>query len=409
MLKKMRWRFIGAAMMAFTTVVLSLLGCVNIWNYCNIISQLDNTLTTLYEVGESGFNLMFQEDEPPPPRDSDLSFSGETPYMIRFFSVQYSASGELLDINQDYIASISEDEALRFTDQVLEDGKEHGFYSSYRYLIKMTDDATTVIFLNAERELHAIRDLLIITLLIAAICLVIVFLLVLLLSKRAVAPYMRNLEMQKQFITNAGHELKTPLTAISTSADVLAMEHEDDEWVQNIQLQSGKLSKLITNLITLSRLDEEKPSLEKSEFSLSDALWETADSFMPLMRAKDKVYFQSIEDGLTVTGDRAAVQQMVSILLDNAVKYSLPNGRIGLKAFRKGRKTLIEVSNTCEEINRSELKHIFDRFYRVDKSHSEMVGGSGIGLSIARATAEALDGKITAKMSGDTICFRITL
>ena len=406
MLKKMRWRFIGAAMIAFTAVVLTLLGCVNIWNYWNITTQLDNTLTILYEVDESEFNLVFQEGAP--PRGSSFPFTGEAPYMIRFFSVCYGESGELLNINQDYIASVSEDEALSFTGHVLEAGKERGFYGGYRYLMKTSDGETTVIFLNAERELYAVRDLLINTLLIAAICLVVVFFLVLFLAKRAVAPYMRNLEMQKQFITNAGHELKTPLTAISTSADVLAMEHADDEWVQNIQIQSGRLSKLIANLITLSRLDEERPALEKSEFSLNDALWETADSFMPLIRARGKTYSQSIEDSLTVTSNCAAVQQMVSILLDNAVKYSPPGAEISLKAFRKGRRTVIEVSNTCGEIDYSELKHIFDRFYRVDKSHSETVSGSGIGLSIARATAEALGGKISAELSGDTICFRIT-
>ena len=156
-------------------------------------------------------------------------------------------------------------------------------------------------------------------------------------------------------------------------------------------------------------MDEERPSLEKSEFSLSDALWETSDSFMPLIQAKGRSYSQSIEDDLQVTSDCAAVQQMVSILLDNAVKYSPLDGKISLSAFRKGRRTVIEVSNTCGEIDRSELKHIFDRFYRVDKSHSEAVGGSGIGLSIARATAEALGGKIRAELSGGTICFRITL
>ena len=216
-----------------------------------------NQYTVLYEVGGSKFNLVFQEGAP--PRGSGFPFSGEAPYMIRFFAVYYGESGELLDINQDYIASVSENEALSFADHVLEAGKEQGFYGGYRYLMKTSGGETTVIFLNAERELYAVRDLFISTLLIAVICLVVVFLLVMLLAKRAVAPYMRNLEMQKQFITNAGHELKTPLTAISTSADVLAMEHRDDEWVQNIQVQSGRLSKLIANLITLSRLDEGAP------------------------------------------------------------------------------------------------------------------------------------------------------
>ena len=387
--------------------MLALLGCVNIWSYWNTIAQLDHTLTVLYEAGKSESGPVFQGGEP--PRGNDFPFSGEAPYMIRFFAVRYSESGELLDINQDYIASVSESEALSFAGRVLEGGKEHGFYGSYRYFVKTAERETTVIFLNAERELHAVRGLLVNTLLIAAISLVIVFLLVLLLAKRAVAPYMRNLEMQKQFITNAGHELKTPLTAISTSADVLAMEHGDNEWVQNIQVQSGRLARLITNLITLSRLDEERPALEKSEFSLSDALWETADSFLPLMRARGKAYSQSIGDGLAVNSNRAAVQQMASILLDNAVTHSPPGAKISLKAFRKGRRIAIEVSNTCEELARPELKHLFDRFYRVDQSHSETASGSGIGLSVAKATAEALGGKIHAELSGNVICFQITL
>lgn len=407
MLKKMRWRFIGAAMIAFTAVVLTLLCCINIWNYWNMTARLDNTLAVLYEIDEKGLDLVPQQEKP--PQGHTAPFSGEMPYMIRFFSVQYDENGKFLNINQDYIASVSEDEALNFADHVLETGRERGFHDVYRFLVNAADGKTTVIFLNAEKELLAARDLLATTLVVSGLCLVVVFILVLLLAGRAVKPYMRNLEMQRQFITNAGHELKTPLTAISTSADVLAMEYEGDEWVQNIQVQSGKLSKLIANLITLSRLDEERPSLEKSEFSLSDALWETSDSFMPLIQARGKLYSQSIEDNLQVTSDRAAVQQMVSILLDNAVKYSLPYGRISLEAFRKGRRTVIEVSNTCGEIDYSELKHIFDRFYRVDKSHSETVSGSGIGLSIARATAEALGGKICAEMSGDTIRFRITL
>ena len=133
------------------------------------------------------------------------------------------------------------------------------------------------------------------------------------------------------------------------------------------------------------------------------------DSFIPLIRARGKTYSQSIEDGLTVTSNCAAVQQMVSILLDNAVKHSPPGSEISLISFRKGRRIVITVSNTCEELDPSELKHLFDRFYRVDKSHSETANGSGIGLSIAKATAETLGGKIRVEMSGDIIRFQITL
>lgn len=268
---------------------------------------------------------------------------------------------------------------------------------------------TSVIFLNSERELHAIRALFWITAAVAGGCLVIVFLLVLLFSRRAIAPYMRNLAMQKQFITNASHELKTPLTAISTSADVLAMEYENDEWVKNIQSQSVRLSRLISDLVTLSRLDEENPFPERAEFSLSDAVWETAEPFTALARSRGRSYSQNIEDGLTMTGDRTAVQQMVSILLDNANKYTPEGSSIFLSARRAGRKNEIAVSNTCESAESIDVTRLFDRFYRADESHSTRIGGTGIGLSIARATAEAHGGTIEASVSGDTITFRVKI
>ena len=173
--------------------------------------------------------------------------------------------------------------------------------------------------------------------------LLLVFALVVLFSGRAIAPYLRNLAAQKQFITNASHELKTPLTAISTSADVLAMESGENEWVQNIQSQSGRLSRRISSLVTLCRLDEENPFPERTEFSLSDAVWEIAEPFSSLAAAKGKEYTQYIEDGITITGGRTAIGRLVSILLDNAIKYSADCGVIRLHVCRSGKRAEIEV------------------------------------------------------------------
>ena len=381
MLKRMSRRFIGAAMAAITAVVLVLLCCLNLWNYRGVADQLDSTLDLLAAADGSWPDFALQQ--PAPPRGGG-PFSGEMPYMIRFFAVHYDAGA-------------------------LAGGRTRGFYKGYRYLVRGDGGAKSVIFLNAERELGAVRSLLATTAAVAALCLAAVFILVLLLARRAVKPYMRNLEMQKQFITNAGHELKTPLTAISTSADVLALELGDDEWVRNIQTQSARLSKLVAGLVTLSRLDEEDPLPEKARFSLSDALWEAADPFAPLIKAGGKSYSQRIEDGLTVTGDRAAVQQVVSILLDNAVKYSPEGGEISLRAFRSGRRAVIEVYNTCEGLDKTDLERLFDRFYRADKSRSGAVKGSGIGLSIAKAAVETHGGRIRAEKSAHGIMFQVTL
>ena len=424
MLKKMQRRFVGAAMAAFTAVILVLFCVVNAGNYRSVASQQDDTLSQLLALGSQSaptngetppdkpdgeVGAALPDNVPVPRIDGGKNFSPEVPYMFRYFSVRYDADGTLAQVDQDFIASISRGEAEAYAADVLALSRQHGYYKGYRYLVAASSDGTSVIFLNSERELHSICALFWITAAVAGGCLVVVFLLVLLFSRRAIAPYMRNLAMQKQFITNASHELKTPLTAISTSADVHAMEYEDDEWVKNIQSQSVRLSRLISDLVTLSRLDEENPFPERAEFSLSDAVWETAEPFTALARSHSRSYTQNIEDGLTMTGDRAAVQQMVSILLDNANKYTPEGGSISLSARRAGWKNEIAVSNTCEGAESIDVTRLFDRFYRADESHSTRIGGTGIGLSIARATAEAHGGTIEASVSGNTITFRVKI
>ena len=398
MLKKMRWRFIGAAMAAFTAVVLTLLCFVNLWNYHSVTAQQDEALTRLMEIEDQ--QMPFSSRRGALPFDDWSHFSPEVQYSLRFFSVHYDTNGIVSRVNQDYIASISESDAETYADAVLESGKAHGYESGYRYLVSTTEDETVVLFLNSEREIQTMRSLLWITLAIAAVCLAVVFGLVVLFSQRAITPYLKNMEAQKQFITNAGHELKTPLTAISTSADVLAMEHDGDEWVHNIQVQSGRLSKLITSLVALSRLDEENPFPVRTEFSLSDALWEISEPFGSLAQAKGKAYTQDIADGLTVTGDRTAIQQMFSILLDNALKYSPDGGSISLTTQRSGKRAEVTVSNTVDTAQSIDTTRLFDRFYRADESHSGAVSGTGIGLSIVKATVEAHGGTISVRQEG---------
>lgn len=408
MLKKMRRRFIGAAMTAFLAVVLLLVCAVNLWNYKMVTGQQDFLLKKLLEIDSM--------EIPPPKSDEFLmpmffdNSSGEMPYMIRFFVVRCNEQGEVQSINQDYIASVSTEDAKAFASHVFEKGGENGYYQGYRYLNYKTDTGSVLIFLNSERELQTIKTLLLITGIIAVCSLLAVFVLVVAFSHRAIAPYVRNIETQKQFITDAGHELRTPLTSISASADILAMEYTDDEWVQNIQSQSIRLSKLISNLVTLSRLDEEQPFPEKTDFSLSEAVWEISEPFGALAEAGGKEYVQHIEEGIIFHGDRKAIQQMISILMDNAVRYSNDGGKIRLDVRRRHKKVEITVYNTCILDGDIDMKRLFDRFYRPDKSRSVNLGGTGIGLSIARATVMAHGGTIKAESSkGNNITFTVLL
>lgn len=392
-------------MTAFAAVILTLLCAVNVWNYHNITAQQDSSLVHLSQV--SGEGKAFPPEPGVLPFDGGRSFSKEVQYMLRFFSVHFDSSGNVTRVDKDHVVSVSEEEAQSYANEVLSEKKSAGYYNSYRFLVKSSENETTVLFLNSEKELQSVRSLSVLTVTIAAACLLIVFLLVILFSKRAIAPYARNLETQKQFITNASHELKTPLTAISTSADVLEMEYADDEWVQNIKFQSGRLSKLISNLVTLSRLDEENPFPEKCEFSLSDALWEISEPFETLAAAKGFRYERNIENNLTATGDCSAIQQMISILLDNALKYTSKSGRIFLNAYGNGKRNVIEIRNTCNTEEIPDLSRLFERFYRPDNSRSKSTGGTGIGLSIAKATAEAHGGTIKAEKTANGIMFKI--
>lgn len=408
MLKKMRWRFIRAAMAAFFVVIFTLLCGINLWNYGNITQQQDRTLKMLLTFDTKEHRPSPGEGAPPPNVSLPFGdFSPEIQYMVRFFAVYCDASGNIERINQDYIASVSDEDAEAFTADILKTEKTNGYYKGYRYLVEESATGKILVFLNSEREIQSMKSLLFITGLVAIGCLIVVFILVVIISRHAIAPYLRNIETQKRFITNAGHELKTPLTAIATSADVLALESADNEWVKNIQFQSKRMSKLISDLIALSRLDEVQPLPNKTAFSLTDAIWELSESFASIAAAGQKEYIAHIEDEIQMVGDKSAIQQVVSILLDNAIKYSDPNGKIRLNVTRKQRKTEITVYNTCHIQNYKNINRIFDRFYRLEEAHSSR-SSYGIGLSIAKAIIENHNGTIHAESkNGNDLLIRI--
>lgn len=405
MLKKMRWRFILAAMIATFTVTGVLVAIINIGNYSSTARRQDATAIAILDFQrESGGNMLSSNEGP--FRDQ----SPEKPYALRFFSVQCNPQGEVISVARDHIASISESDAAAYAQKVLQKGKGSGYYGEYRYVVQYDAAGIRLIFLNCAGDLEFMRSLLKTSSTVAAISFLSIFFLVVLLSKRAINPYVKNMELQKRFITDASHEIKTPLTAISASADVLSMEYADNEWVETIQKQSARLSRLVSSLVTLSRLDEEQPLAEKAEFSFSDAAWEISESFCAIAKAKGKTYVQDIEENLSFCGDRTAIQQMISILLDNAVRYSDEGGQIKLAAYRQHKNIVLEVSNTCDLPDTSVLPRLFDRFYRPDESRSVNTGGYGIGLSIAKATAEAHNGRIAVESEqGKTICFRVVL
>ena len=216
-------------------------------------------------------------------------------------------------------------------------------------------------------------------------------------------------EQQKQFITDASHELKTPITVIATSLKVLEMETGKQKWIDKAQAQTEKLTELVNSMVTLSRMDEEESPLRMEEFNVSDAVEETAGSFSDFALSHGHEMRINVEPGIKYRGDEYAVRQLVSILLDNAVKYAADATPISVELCRVRKGVVLRAENTCVSPENIDTEKLFDRFYRADPSRSESGAGFGIGLSIARSIAEGHKGHISAEIIGDKIVFEAEL
>ena len=408
MLKKIQRRFVLSSLAAFSLVMLVLTAGINLMNYHQTRLKQERTLDGILEYEQVSASL--SEEQRIPINQMDWVENPEGEFTSRFFLVHCSVNGSVSVFGNEYISSVDESDADSYTRAVLDLGKDSGVYGDYRYRVSEADGELTIVFLNIADSARFCRTLLLISALILCGSILIVTALVILLSGAAMKPFLQNLERQKRFITDAGHELKTPITSISTSADILELTTPDNEWVRNIQKQSERLAKLVAELVTLSRLDEEVPFPEKAVFSLSEAAWEAAEAMETLASADGRHYTQSIEDHITTYGDRASIQKLLSVLLDNSLRYTPQNGEIRFSVVQKRHRIIIEVSNTCTLDRSLDPERLFDRFYRPDESRSTHTGGSGIGLAIAREITEAHGGKITAKISdAHMITFRVVL
>ena len=408
MLKKMRWRVIFSAMLSFFVVIALIAFLVNIVNYCVVTRRIDQTLSYVLKYEE---NLLYhQAPGGPPPRPFREMPDVESNYMTRFFIVRFDSDGNILSIYTDYIASVDKLDAAAYAEQALKQKTDNGYIKDYRYMKKDINGNAVIIFLNITREPQFMESLLTLTVAVASVSLVLVFIFVFIFSGKAIKPMINNIEQQKQFITDASHELKTPLTSISTSVDVISLEHGDDEWTDNIRKQTVRMSKLVNGLITLSRLDEEIPLPNKEYFSLSNAAWEIVEVYQPQAEALGKKLSVDIHEKISMFGEEASIQQMLSVLLDNAIRYSDPESEIHFSVSKKNSKTCIEIFNTCHFDNPPDVRRLFDRFYRPDASRNTSTGGTGIGLAIAKAVAETHGGTVTASCpSGKTMTIRVTI
>ena len=435
MIRKLQRRFIRLALSVLALAMILVLVTVNLSNWISVRRELLDTVSLIAhsalaqdvperENASGALNSAVTEasETVPPQRRGQ---SGNVPPEARerldrdrharnmvnessWFSVREEENGALSVMNIQRFSesdSLEETELLALGQQALATGKDSGFLGEYAWqVLRPGTDERVVFFLNCETRLTAVRTLLLISLLACAGSILLAWLLVTLFSRKAVEPTLRNMEQQKRFITDASHELKTPLTVISTNMELLQMESPDNPWVRSTQKQASVLRRLVDELVYLSRMEEENPTLTMEPLCLSALLQETAEPFQAMAEFQGRELQMETRGENWISGDRASVQRMLSTLCDNAVKYAAGDGPILLSLRPEGRSVLLTVSNPVETpLTPEQCARLFDRFYRADPSRSkEKTSGFGIGLAIAAAVAEKHGGRLSAAMEGDT-------
>ncbi len=403
MIKKLRVKLIIASMISLLMVLFVIEGVVGVLNYKKIASDADRILEILEE-NSGSFPIKMPFDQ---KRERPL-ISPEVPYESRYFSVLLNKEGEILFVDTKKIASVDNDEAIRYAETVWKKQNVKGFYNNYRYLRYPHDNGEQIIFLDCSRQLDTFRNLLFTAFWVSILGLISVLVLMIYFSSKIVKPFSDNYEKQKRFITDAGHELKTPLTIIDADTEILEMDYGENEWLKDIQTQTKRLADLTNALVLLSRMEEGQKNEMEVEFPLSDIVEEELNAFQSLAKVSGKNLSGTIAPMISMKGDEKAIRSLITILLDNAMKYSDEEGNIKVTLYLHKNRIYLSVFNTAGYISKEQISHLFDRFYRTDSSRNSQTGGYGLGLSIAAAAVASHKGKIIAE-TDDEHSLRITV
>lgn len=430
MLKTLKKKFIMAAMVSTTIVLFIIIGGINLANYINVNNSIDSKLQMISDNDghlltpdtspvpgstENSRSGQFPDSKQTPPDKKSHEgqhFPRETAFDTRYFTVTLKSDGSVSSIDTGKIYAIDTETASEYATSLFSRNKQEGSIDNYKYKAydSNSDDTIMYIFIDCEREFRNLNSFLMASAGMSLLGLLLVFILVFFLSNRIVKPIAESYAKQKRFITDASHELKTPLTIIDANTEVLEMTTGENEWTNSIRNQTRRLASLTEKLVFLARMDEENVKLTLNNFCISDAIYDSAEPFISVANSKGKELTIDVDNDINYTGDEKNIRQLVSILLDNAIKYSADNGSIKLNFYEQGKNKILTVWNTVDEISPGKLDVLFERFYRTDSSHNSQTGGFGIGLSIALAIVNAHKGKITAKSDdGKSIRFVVTL
>lgn len=443
MVKKLRRRFIAVTILSVFSTITLLTIIINGISYQNVLDRSDWTLSVLAaNHGTFPESLLIKEKHEslevsgsddvkekstiivqkkrrfsklnPKDDTNDRSYifriqldnkarTSAQPFETRYFSVLTDSAGTLREVDSSQLLAVNKDalESIqRKAERKLSKDGKCAFIEDFRCTRVTGKNGTRYIYLDCSRSLDNFRAFRNVSILVCLIGVTIISALITFFSGKILRPVAESYEKQQRFITDAGHEIRTPLTIINADVSVLEMEQEGDEpneWLADIRQQTRRLSNLTEELVYLTRMEEvQKTSVNMKRLNFSKIVGDVAHSFESRALVSEKKYDCSVSEDLFLRGDESALRKLVSILLDNAFKYSSDSGDIRLRFYRQGKSIFLTVSNSVDEIPKDSIPHLFDRFYRADSSRNSETGGHGIGLSIAQAVVRAHGGKIVA-------------
>lgn len=435
MVKQLQKKFIISAMLAVTILLVVLIGGINVFNYLTTSGDNDRLMEMLcysFETSTKWNADTTDNTQPPqsingtqqntaadisgnqndtgfPPQDNgtkppdDKKNNGFGRHdknavdSARYAAVAIDKNGNIIRTDVTHISSLTEDEAAAITEALKNTASGTGTYSGFLYRISETKRAEgkVIILLDNGMQISSFFTVLFISVGAGIFGWLMMLLLVILLSRKTIAPVARSIEKQKQFVTNAGHEIKTPLAIILANTDAMELHNGENKWSKNIRAQTLRLSGLMQNLLMLAKMDESSTKLPMCEFDISTAAEDTVGAFIEPAALKGIMIEQNIKKGIRLSGNRDSIVQLMTVLLDNAVKYTESGGVIRAELYGNEKNITLSIANTCEPIDHPEK--LFDRFYRGDSARTQKNGGYGIGLSVAQAIAELHKGSITAE------------
>ena len=341
------------------------------------------------------------DDKPGRDRRTDSAFRLST-----FYSVAFSETGEILEISNESRGALSDESLTAAASKILAGGRSEGSFESRYYIVDERDGYTLVAMIDETINDLSQRTLIRQMLIFGSAALVILFVISIFIARRIVRPLEENDTRQKSFISDAGHELKTPIAVISANCELLKRQSGDSEWLTNIEYENERMSELVKRLLELSR--SERGAAVTGTVDLSETVAGETLPFESLAYEKGVSIDTDIEKGVSVEGDPGQLKQLVSILLDNALTYGTGD-RISLRLKREKHSALLSVSNAADPSIADKIPFLFDRFYRADSSHADSGSHFGLGLSIAKAVAESHGGGILAAYRDGYAVFTVTL